>query len=986
MAQDVYTASSSENGNASIYKNGQLLYQISDVNDRYASSIVVDQNTHDVYYISRNILGCTVYKNNDGLGYLTLTDGSFFNDLGLGDNGLYTAGYSYTNNAAAVWLNDNPEPVFNFNVDGYKTNALGIYVERKGNVYTCGYIYDDLANIYYGVVWKDSLSTPIVAVEDAWIRDVTYYDGHVYSIALTGVSNHNSSLVVYKDNSPLYILTDDNTSFFLISPTWYKALYIQFDAGNLYVSGLWDAEHGCIWKNGQVLYDFSNLDFSPLAVTPEGVYYIKNVDNLDYVYKNEQQLFQLNSHTMGCPQQVKERNQKYVSEQDCDIIPYNDFFTVGDRILKIYNPYKNSHQHQYTGQLHCHSWTKYNNQWLHPGKYPYLYSMEYTESLTEEARQELIDQVDAGFVDTHKNNGYDFMVISNYALFGSVTHKPANFPEDFLWLCDSYESITITPVGGENTKQHIIVHNAPDFTVPYYSGTFQEIMNLVQGYGCIVQWPHPTDGSTYASPEVISTVKKDLRFMEVYDGISVRKYSYSGGQTIMTNREAVKAGVMLDDPYDNLLTQGNFTFCVAISDERPAQGREPEDKPADWNPDTNPMIIPNHPMNIKNGCVKVFADELTKEAVFGSLMCGNFYASSNSDININSVTIENGQYIVDVGMEDVYVEFLKEDNTILDTVITTSGNTIASYNIVGNEKFVRTRLYKLNNLTYDADYWYKNKEWIIWTQPMFISPTPIITYDLFVDESCTDDIPRNLPFTENFDIGTTDWNCWTKTDEGMNWDGNDHDYTYASYWHRIVYDESNLDNSCAKHKYNSNFNQEGWLISPKLFLQPGRDSTCMTFRTLEEYADDYRYEGVWISTTSNNPSVFTEIWSQNNPSENWQFVNLDLSEYQGQDIYIAFKYAGENGHNWYIDDINITEYLGFEDNESQNIAVFPNPAKETIRIEGLKCVTKVSIYNAIGAMVMTVNVNSNDAIDISILPAGLYLARFGENTLRFTKE
>lgn len=909
-AQDVYTASSTENGKASVYKNGQLLYQISDVNESYVSSVVVDRNTDDVYFISRNLHGCAVHKNNDESGYLTSMDGSVFNALGLGDNGLYTVGYSYTNDAAAVWLNDNSEPVFNLELEGYKTKALGIHVERGGNVYTCGYIFDELADEYFGVVWKDSLANPIVAVENAWIRDVTYNDGHVYSIALKGVSGNNSSLVVYEDNFPLYILTE-NTSSFLLSPTWYNTLDIEVDAGNLYVSGLRDAEHGCVWKNGQVLYEFDNLDFSPLTVTSDGVYYIQNVDNLDYVYKNGQQLFQLNSYTTGCPQSVKERDQKYVSEQDCDIIPYNDFMSIGGRILKIYNPYKENRQHQYTGQLHCHSWTKYSDQTLHPGEYPYLYSMEYTESLNEEARQELIEQVNAEFVNTHKNNGYDFMVISNYSAFEDVTHEPANVPADFLWLCDSYESVTVTPVGEEYALQHIIVHSAPDFSVPYCSGTFQEIMDLVQGSGCIVQWPHPTDVNTYASPEVISTVKKNLRFMEVYDGISVRKYSYRGGQTIMTNREAVKAGVMLDDPYDDLITQGNFTFCVAISDERPAQGREPENKPEGWNPANNPMISPNHPMNIKNGCVKVFANELTSEAVFSSMMCGNFYASSNSDININSVMIENGQYIIDVGMEDVYVEFLKEDNTILDTVITTLGNTIVSYDIVGDEKFVRARLYKLNDLTYDADYWYKNKEWMIWTQPMFISPATVITYDLFVDESCTDDIPRSLPFIENFDMGTTDWNCWTKTDEGVNWNNDDHDHTCASYWHRIVYDESDSDNYCARHKSNSSFTQEGWLISPRIFLQPGRDIIAMTFRTLEEYSDDYGYEGVWISTSANTPDVFTEIWSQTNPSDSWQLVNIDLSEYQGQDVYMAFKYVGENGHSWYIDDITITNTIQY---------------------------------------------------------------------------
>lgn len=413
---------------------------------------------------------------------------------------------------------------------------------------------------------------------------------------------------------------------------------------------------------------------------------IENLNVGDVHYKND------------IPQQIKDYVDSHQPAQEA--IPYNDMTSIGSKVLKIYNPYKERKQHQYTGQMHCHSWTKFSG---HQGEFPYGYSIEYTESLTAEERQALLEQVAAEFVQKHKDLGFDFMALTNYAQFGDVTHEPAVMPANFLWLCDSYETTTETL----GVYQHMVVHCAPNFSVPYGTGTFKEVMDRVQDYGCISQWPHPTDLETYATPEVIATVKSRLRLMEVWDGISMRKYDAQGN---MTNREAVVAGVMSDAPYDDLITQGNFAFCMAISDERPAMGRIGTD-----------MTTPNAPKNIKNGCIKVFADNLTSEDIFNSLLMGNFYASSDSDVNINSVTIADGRYTVDVGIEGVVVEFLKEDNTIVKTVTTSAGSTVAYYDITGSEQFVRARIYKLNNLPYNADYWYYNKEWIVWTQPVFIS-------------------------------------------------------------------------------------------------------------------------------------------------------------------------------------------------------------------------------------------------------------------------
>ena len=175
---------------------------------------------------------------------------------------------------------------------------------------------------------------------------------------------------------------------------------------------------------------------------------------------------------------------------------------------------------------------------------------------------------------------------------------------------------------------------------------------------------------------------------------------------------------------------------------------------------------------------------------------------------------------------------------------------------------------------------------------------------MFVGEpECADTEVRSLPFEDGFENGETAWACWTK----LNVDNNDG--TFTSYWDRSGERaiEPNTGDYCVRHNYNGDYNQEGWLISPKLFLQPGRDYTSLSFATYEEYAGDYGYEGVWISTSGTNTSDFTEIWSQSDPAAEWNDVEIDLSDYQGQAVYIAFKYTGNDAHVWYIDDVSVTD-------------------------------------------------------------------------------
>lgn len=178
---------------------------------------------------------------------------------------------------------------------------------------------------------------------------------------------------------------------------------------------------------------------------------------------------------------------------------------------------------------------------------------------------------------------------------------------------------------------------------------------------------------------------------------------------------------------------------------------------------------------------------------------------------------------------------------------------------------------------------------------------------LFIEEpECQNDNVRSLPFTEGFENGETNLACWTKIDVDNS------NETRVSYWMRYGQRETSpaTGDYCVGHTYGpSGSSQEGWLISPRLFLQPGRDNTTLTFKTHEGAPADYEYEGVWVSTNSDPTATgsYQQVWTQDSPSATWKNVTVGLSEYQGQAIYIAFKYTGTFAHAWFIDDISVTE-------------------------------------------------------------------------------
>jgi len=100
---------------------------------------------------------------------------------------------------------------------------------------------------------------------------------------------------------------------------------------------------------------------------------------------------------------------------------------------------------------------------------------------------------------------------------------------------------------------------------------------------------------------------------------------------------------------------------------------------------------------------------------------------------------------------------------------------------------------------------------------------------------------------------------------------------------------------------------EAWIVSPAINVG-SREEVVFYWRI--KWAFAYDYSGVYISSGSNdpiaNPDDFTELKEFNPDSistwNQWNKETFSLIDYEGQTIYIAFKYAGDFAHDFYVDD------------------------------------------------------------------------------------
>lgn len=231
-------------------------------------------------------------------------------------------------------------------------------------------------------------------------------------------------------------------------------------------------------------------------------------------------------------------------------------------------------------------------------------------------------------------------------------------------------------------------------------------------------------------------------------------------------------------------------------------------------------------------------------------------------------------------------------------------------------------------------------------------------------------------FTENFDAAASMPAGWA-TYRGNNALGTAFDWTFIATPRNF----SAPNSAFVRYEANTGGINEDWMVTPLIDLT-NYTSTSLTFYGGQQYTAAYgtTYE-VLVSTTSQTDiSSFTSVALYGEadfvstgaaPFTAADLKTVDLSAYDGQQIYVAFMMAQDDGDNWFIDNVAVTGTLSNVDFESTNNNVFPNPTTGVVTIQHNETLESVKVVGLLGNVVKSFS-NTN-TIDLSDLNSGTYM-------------
>lgn len=234
-------------------------------------------------------------------------------------------------------------------------------------------------------------------------------------------------------------------------------------------------------------------------------------------------------------------------------------------------------------------------------------------------------------------------------------------------------------------------------------------------------------------------------------------------------------------------------------------------------------------------------------------------------------------------------------------------------------------------------------------------------------------VALDLPFTCGFEP-SDNLDCWTFIDadgDGYGW-----------------YSDDGYGCSDSYNSHAGSLTPDNWLITPRLHI-PAEGATLEWWCRSLALIDVAEHYSVLVSTTGTETSDFTgNIFEATLTTDEGMQRSVSLAAYAGQDVYIAFRHHDcTDQFIFYIDDISVTAGTEGIDNPqysslNSRLSIFPNPTSGvvTLRAEALR---EVSILDLNGRTVANHQFvisnpgiqNSEFTIDLSDLPAGLYLLR-----------
>lgn len=224
-----------------------------------------------------------------------------------------------------------------------------------------------------------------------------------------------------------------------------------------------------------------------------------------------------------------------------------------------------------------------------------------------------------------------------------------------------------------------------------------------------------------------------------------------------------------------------------------------------------------------------------------------------------------------------------------------------------------------------------------------------------------------------------------------------------------------------------------WVISPKTIIPAnGQVSYWARSGTDASYADEKLQ--ILVSTTNTDPASFVAVSPIETTTQTWTQYTYSLSAYAGQEVYVAIHCTSNDmyfaciddfrigaptknnkaalSYNVYLDanttPINVTGTthtftnvpdgdhvahveavyatgvspkasapfnvnVGVKENAKSLVSVFPNPAKDVLKVKATSNITSIKVVNVLGAQVVNQKVDDNKAeINTANLENGIY--------------
>lgn len=181
-----------------------------------------------------------------------------------------------------------------------------------------------------------------------------------------------------------------------------------------------------------------------------------------------------------------------------------------------------------------------------------------------------------------------------------------------------------------------------------------------------------------------------------------------------------------------------------------------------------------------------------------------------------------------------------------------------------------------------------------------------------------------------------------------------------------------------------------WLISPKIKLATSDNVVKFYAKAADA---DYGMEefNVLVSTTDTNVASFTKLKSEIIDSDIvYAEYSLDLSAYNGKDVYIAIQSVSNDQFGFVVDDFSVSgSTLAVSDVNAKNITnVYPNPVEDSFKIDLGTSINKskvsIELYDMVGKKVQSFDYA--DSYNISSLPKGTYVLRINDGTTKVVKK